>query len=110
MYNTFNFVQDLTKLVFSRCDDKTMHLLPHEIDKLYIYQVGTLAQKRLARGLLLNYSEAAALISFQVLVLLTLNLKLKDPGIHQRRQLLCLSTYGHGIPNAGSTPRFGRCP
>ena len=43
-----------------------MHLLPHEIDKLLLYQTGSLAQRRLARGLQLNHSEAAALIGFQV--------------------------------------------
>ncbi|BGP52043.1 Urease [Rhodotorula kratochvilovae] len=39
-----------------------MHLLPREIDKLVISQVGTLAQKRLARGLRLNTAEATGLI------------------------------------------------
>ncbi|TNY21571.1 putative urease [Rhodotorula diobovata] len=39
-----------------------MHLLPREIDKLLISQVGTLAQKRLARGLRLNLAEATGLI------------------------------------------------
>jgi len=39
-----------------------MHLLPREIDKLVISQVGTLAQKRLARGLRLNVAEATGLI------------------------------------------------
>ena len=44
-----------------------MHLTPREIDKLVIHQAGTLAQKRLARGLRLNYVEAVALISTQLL-------------------------------------------
>jgi urease subunit gamma/beta len=44
-----------------------MHLTPHEIDKLTLHQAGYLAQKRLARGLRLNYPEAVALISAQVL-------------------------------------------
>ena len=39
-----------------------MKLLPREIDKLVIIQAGNLAQKRLARGLQLNYTEATALI------------------------------------------------
>jgi urease len=47
-----------------------MHLSPREIDKLYITQVGQLAQKRLARGLALNYTEAVALISHQLLELI----------------------------------------
>ncbi len=44
-----------------------MHLTPQELDKLALHQAGYLAQKRLARGLRLNYPEAVALISTQVL-------------------------------------------
>ncbi|HEV7302262.1 MAG TPA: urease subunit gamma [Tepidisphaeraceae bacterium] len=40
-----------------------MHLSPREIDKLMLHNVGFLAQKRLARGLRLNYPEAVALIA-----------------------------------------------
>ena len=47
-----------------------MHLTPHELDKLVLHQAGFLAQKRLARGLRLNYPEAVALISTQVLELI----------------------------------------
>jgi urease subunit gamma/beta len=44
-----------------------MHLTPREIDKLVLHQAGVLAQKRLARGLCLNYVEATALIATQLL-------------------------------------------
>ena len=44
-----------------------MHLTPHESEKLALHQAGFLAQKRLARGVRLNYPEAVALISTQVL-------------------------------------------
>lgn len=44
-----------------------MHLTPREIDKLVLHQAGVLAQKRLARGLRLNYPEAMALIATQLL-------------------------------------------
>jgi len=44
-----------------------MHLTPREIDKLVVHQAGVLAQKRLARGLRLNYPEAVALIATQLL-------------------------------------------
>ena len=44
-----------------------MHLTPYELDKLALHQAGYLAQKRLARGLRLNYPEAVALISTQVM-------------------------------------------
>lgn len=44
-----------------------MHLSPRDIDKLVLHQAGFLAQKRLARGLKLNYPEAVALIATQLL-------------------------------------------
>ena len=44
-----------------------MRLTPREIEKLQLHQAGFLAQKRLARGLRLNYSEAIALIASQLL-------------------------------------------
>src|SRR5262245_22317391 len=44
-----------------------MHLTPREIDKLILHQAGFLAQKRLARGLQLNYVEATSLIATQLL-------------------------------------------
>ena len=44
-----------------------MHLTPRELDKLAVHQAGFLAQKRLARGLRLNYPEAVALIATQLL-------------------------------------------
>ncbi|KAI9752224.1 MAG: Urease [Chaenotheca gracillima] len=40
-----------------------MHLVPRELDKLVISQVGLLAQRRLARGVKLNHAEATALIA-----------------------------------------------
>ena len=47
-----------------------MHLTPREIDKLLLHHAGFLAQKRLARGLRLNYPEAVALIATQLLELI----------------------------------------
>jgi urease subunit gamma/beta len=47
-----------------------MHLTPRELDKLVLHQAGFLAQKRLARGLRLNYPEAMALIATQLLELI----------------------------------------
>ncbi|KAF9430477.1 hypothetical protein BGZ94_006692 [Podila epigama] len=43
-----------------------MKLVPRELDKLILHQVGFLAQKRLARGLRLNQTEATALIASQL--------------------------------------------
>ncbi|WP_345051898.1 urease subunit gamma [Hymenobacter glaciei] len=44
-----------------------MHLTPKDLDKLFLHQAGVVAQKRYARGLLLNYPEALALIATQLL-------------------------------------------
>jgi urease subunit gamma/beta len=47
-----------------------VHLAPRELDKLLLHGAGVLAQKRLARGLRLNYPEAVALIATQLLELI----------------------------------------
>src|SRR5579863_4767046 len=47
-----------------------MHLAPREIDKLLLHGAGFLAQRRLARGLRLNYPEAVALLATQLLELI----------------------------------------
>jgi urease subunit gamma/beta len=47
-----------------------MHLTPRDLDKLVLHGAGVLAQKRLARGLRLNYPEAVALIGAQLLELI----------------------------------------
>lgn len=44
-----------------------MELSPREKDKLLIFTAGLLAERRLARGLQLNYPEAVALISCAIL-------------------------------------------
>lgn len=44
-----------------------MHLSPRDLDKLILHQAGFLAQKRLWRGIALNYPEAVALIASQLL-------------------------------------------
>ncbi|XP_022967001.1 urease-like isoform X2 [Cucurbita maxima] len=44
-----------------------MKLSPREVEKLGLHNAGFLAQKRLARGVRLNYAEAVALISAQIL-------------------------------------------
>lgn len=47
-----------------------MHLSPRDLDKLMLHQAGFLAQKRLWRGVRLNYPEAVALIAAQLLELI----------------------------------------
>lgn len=44
-----------------------MELTPREKDKLLLYTAGLVAERRLARGLRLNYPEAVALISLEIL-------------------------------------------
>src|ERR1700710_900183 len=44
-----------------------MHLAPRDIDKLLLHNAGVVAQKRLARGVRLNYPESVALIATQIL-------------------------------------------
>ncbi|XP_057529586.1 urease isoform X2 [Amaranthus tricolor] len=44
-----------------------MKLSPREVEKLALHNAGFLAQKRLASGLRLNYTEAVALIATQIL-------------------------------------------
>ena len=44
-----------------------MELLPREKDKLLIFTAALLAERRLARGVKLNYTEAVALISMEIM-------------------------------------------
>ena len=44
-----------------------MELTPREKDKLLLFTAAQLAERRKARGLKLNYPEAVALISFEVI-------------------------------------------
>ncbi|CAI5703400.1 unnamed protein product [Peronospora effusa] len=47
-----------------------MRLSPREVDHLMLHTAGSLAQKRLARGLRLNYIESVALLATQILELI----------------------------------------
>lgn len=74
-----------------------MHLTPREIDKLMLHQAGVLAQKRLARGVRLNYPEAVALIATQLLEFIRDGrsvAELMDLG----RQLLGREDVAEGVP------------
>ena len=44
-----------------------MHLTPRECEKLLIVVSADLARRRMARGLKLNYPEAVALISYEII-------------------------------------------
>ena len=63
-----------------------MHLTPREIDKLMIATAAELSRKRRARGLRLNYPEALALITAEIL-----------EGIRDGRSVSDLMEYGATI-------------
>jgi urease gamma subunit len=63
-----------------------MNLSPREKDKLLIYVAALLARERRARGLKLNYPEAVALITAEVL-----------EGIRDGRSVAELMQYGRTI-------------
>jgi urease subunit gamma len=44
-----------------------MHLTPREIEKLMIVTAADLARRRQARGLKLNYPEAVAIITYEII-------------------------------------------
>jgi urease gamma subunit len=63
-----------------------MHLTPREQDKLLVFTAAELARRRRGRGLKLNYPEALALITAEVL-----------EGIRDGRSVAELMTFGAGI-------------
>jgi len=65
---------------------RKMHLTPREIEKLMIATAAELARKRRARGLRLNYPEAVALITAELL-----------EGIRDGRSVSDLMEYGATI-------------
>lgn len=67
-----------------------MELLPREKDKLLLFTAALLAERRLARGLKLNYPEAVALISMEIM-----------EGARDGRTVAELMSYGKEILNAG---------
>jgi len=48
-------------------EDQLVRLTPKEMEKLMLHTAGELAKQRMARGLKLNYTEAVALISSELL-------------------------------------------
>ncbi|OFE12431.1 urease subunit gamma [Pseudohongiella acticola] len=63
-----------------------MELLPREKDKLLLFTAALLAERRLARGLKLNYPEAVALISMEIM-----------EGARDGRSVAELMSYGKEI-------------
>ncbi|MCG6659005.1 urease subunit gamma [Halomonas campisalis] len=63
-----------------------MELTPRDKDKLLLFSAAQLAERRRARGLKLNYPEAVALISFEIL-----------EGARDGRTVAELMSYGREI-------------
>jgi urease subunit gamma/beta len=74
-----------------------MHLSPRELDKLTLHQAGSLAQKRLARGVKLNHPESVALIA-TVLLELIRDGKSVAELMNLGRQLLGRNQVMSGVP------------
>ncbi len=66
-----------------------MELLPREKDKLLIVTAAMLAERRLARGLKLNYPEAVALLTLEIM-----------EGARDGRTVAELMSYGREILSA----------
>src|SRR6186713_3203004 len=63
-----------------------MHLTPRETEKLLIVVAADLARRRQARGLKLNYPEAVAIITYEIM-----------EGARDGRRVLDLMSYGTTI-------------
>ncbi len=74
-----------------------MHLSPRELDKLTLHAAGSLAQKRLARGLRLNHPEAVALIATVLLELIRDGRSVAEL-MNQGRQMLGRNQVMPGVP------------
>jgi urease subunit gamma/beta len=75
-----------------------MHLSPRELDKLLLHQAGSLAQRRLARGLRLNHPECVALIATVILEFIRDGTKSVADLMDLGRQLLGRRQVMGGVP------------
>ena len=66
-----------------------MELSPRDKDKLLIFTAGLLAERRKAKGLKLNYPEAVALISSEIM-----------EGAREGKSVADMMSYGRTILNA----------
>ena len=74
-----------------------MHLTPREQDKLLIFTAAELARRRRGRGLRLNYPEATALITAEIL-----------EGIRDGRSVSDLMAFGMTVLRATTSWRACR--
>jgi urease subunit gamma len=82
----FAIIRKGSAQVRGAAEQRDMHLTPREIEKLMIATAAELARKRRARGLRLNYPEAVALITADIL-----------EGIRDGRSVSELMEYGATI-------------
>lgn len=73
-----------------------MNLTPREKDKLLVFTAALLAERRLARGLLLNHPEAVALISAAIMEGAR-DGKSVEELMHQGRQILSRDQVMDGV-------------
>lgn len=74
-----------------------MELLPREKDKLLLFTAALLAERRLARGLKLNYPEAVALISMAIMEGAR-DGKSVAQLMSEGKQVLCADQVMEGVP------------
>ena len=67
-----------------------MHLTPREQEKLLVVVAADLARRRQARGLRLNYPEAVAIISYEIM-----------EGAREGKSVAALMSYGATILKRG---------
>lgn len=86
----FAIIREGAEIVRGTARHCTMHLTPREIEKLMIATAAELARKRRTRGLKLNYPEAVALITADIL-----------EGIRDGRSVSDLMEFGATILQRG---------
>lgn len=74
-----------------------MHLTPREIEKLMLFTAGEVARKRKARGVKLNYPEAIAYISAELMELARDGKSVAEL-MSLGKQILCRDDVMDGIP------------
>jgi urease subunit gamma len=76
---------------------KRMRLTPKEMEKLMLHSAGELAKQRQARGLKLNYTEAVALISSELMEMARDGLTVTEL-MSKGRELLTAADVMEGVP------------
>lgn len=89
-----------------------MRLTPKEMEKLMLHTAGNLAKERRARGLKLNYTEAMAYISSELMEMardgkrVTELMGIRPQAPHERRCHGWRSRYDFCCPSRSDLPRW----